>query len=444
LKCKFLALIFLFLGIQTSLYGSIDLNILMEQEKLLGGRIDWKGFDPASIPALIFDGVNSYLINHPAPPVDFKEYDKKAGIYYFQGRHKEVRANTAIEISGIKTACIDIDISKPANIQDIAALLLHEKFHCFQFTNPTAWGEGTNEFAVFEYPAENTKLLKLVYLEIHALFKAYDSKSIEDTQKWLTLANKLRMEKHKIMPKSCVEFERGIELIEGTAFYIQNKVSGNDPRNELTEKMYLPDSIRLRGYITGSMICSLLDKIDPAWKVKLNPREGIYPDVLLQKSLPADIQAYKLDPLTEEKERLKAEKAVDDYLLKKIKLLDAFVNKPGYKIILDCGQRPLWPAGFDPMNIEKLNQFELLHKRWLKLAGDRAELEILDAESITEGTKEHPLFNGVKKIIISGLKNKPDVIREDKKINIKTDNISISIENAETEMKENVLLIYLK
>lgn len=37
----------------------------------------------------------------------------------------------------------------------------------------------------------------------------------------------------------------------------------------------------------------------------------------------------------------------------------------------------------------------MLHQRWLKLKEDRAELEILGMEALTEEAGGHPLFNGV-------------------------------------------------
>ena len=439
-----LTLIFSFIAIKTNLHGAVDLNVLKEQEKLLAGRIEWPGFDPAAIPALIYDGVNSYLINHPAPPDNFEKYNKMAGIYYFPGKHELVRANTAVKIGGINTACLDTDLSKNTDPVGIAAILIHEKFHCYQLANPANWGEGANEFAVFEYPLENPILLKLVYLEFRALFNAYDSKSVGDMQKWLKLAIGLRSEKYKTMPASCVSYERGIELMEGTAFYIQDKASGNDPRKNLPDKIYLPNSVRIRAYITGSLLCNLLDRIDHDWKNRLNPKEGIYPDVIAQKSLLGDIQPCNFDPGFEAEEKTRAEKAVNAYLDGKLKLIDAFLKKPGYKIILKCGSRPLWPAGFDPMNMEKISQTELLHKRWLKLEGDRAEMEILGIEALTEGAKDHPLFNGVKKITITGLVNKPDIIQENQQIRIKNNNISVKIEQGELETKDGTYLIHLK
>lgn len=433
-----------FLYLQNSIYGSIDINSLIEKEKKQSERIQWPGFNPMVIPALIFDGTDSYLVNHPSPPAEFTGLSKNTGIFIFQGRHKELRANTAIEINGIRTAAVDISLSGNSETVNIAALLLHEKFHCFQLTNKTDWGEFPNELAVFEYPADDPNLLKLVYLEMKALINAYDSKTDEESIKWIKLAAKLRADRYKVLPASCREYERAVEPIEGTAFYIQHKASGKDPRNELGEKLYSSDSIRIRGYITGSIMCFLLDRLTENWKSDLNPARGFYIDTLLQKIMPAGIEAAVFDPYVDEKERISAQKAVDDYMLQRIILLDSFISKPGYKIILDCGKRPLWPSGFDPMNIEKLNKIELLHKRWLKLSGERAELEILGTESMTEGAKDHPLFNGVKKVVIAGLSDKPEIILDNRKIKIKNSKINIEIENAEIDNRENALFIYLK
>ncbi len=440
----FLALSFSVMSVPASLLGSVDLNVLQEQERRLAGLIEWPGFDPSAIPALLYDGVNSYLVNHPAPPDNFVKHDKMAGIYFFPGRHELVRANTAVEIAGIHTACLDADLAKNGDATELAAILLHEKFHCFQLADPAHWGEGANEFAVFEYPLENPDLLKLACLEMQALFKAYESRSPADMPRWLKLALDLRAEKYKAMPASCVAFERETELMEGTAFYIQAKASGSNPRTNLPDRIYQPNSIRIRAYLTGSLLCNLLDRIDADWKKKLNPKEGIYPDTIAQKSLPEHIRPCHFDPGFAEKEKTRAEKAVSAYRDGKLALIGAFLKKPGYKIILDCGSRPLWPAGFDPMNMEKISQNELLHKRWVKLSGDRAEMEILGMEALTEGVKDHPLFNGVKKVTVTGLANKPEINRENQQIRIKSSTISLIIEHGELEINEDTCLIHLK
>jgi len=444
MKKNTLAMLVMILMVAAELFGTIDLNNLIEQEKLLAGQIGWEGFDPASIPSLIFDGVNSYLVNHPAPPDNFKEYDKTAGIYFFPGRHPEIRANTAVEIDGVKTACIDMDISKSPDIVEIAALLIHEKFHAYQLVNHPEWWGIANEMALFEYPAEDPKLLTFTYLEIQALSNACNAKTVGDAECWAKRAVEVRSMRYASLNGACIAFERGIELVEGTAQYIQMKASGSGIEKYMKDEMLLPDKVRARGYVTGAMICLLLDRFHPAWKEELITKDTNYIDVILKNTLsrPGDACAFDQDYMN--RQSLAANRTVDEYLLKKLKALDDFLGKPGFKVIFDCGNSPLMPAGFDPMNMEKVSQNELLHKRWLKLNNNNATIEMLNIETLSQGLGGHPMFNGVSQVIITGLNALPDIHEKEGKIEFKTENISADIGHADMEIKGSTLFIHLK
>jgi hypothetical protein len=444
MKKHSLALLVVVLMISAELFGAIDLNNLIGQEKLLAGRIGWEGFDTASIPALIFDGVNSYLLNHPAPPDNFKEYDKAAGICFFPGRHPEIRANTTVEIDGVKTACIDLDISKSLDIAEIAALLLHEKFHVYQLTNHPEWWGIADEMALFEYPVEDPKLLMFTYLEIQALSKACNAKTVGDAECCAKRAVEIRSMRYASVSEACIAYERGIELVEGTAQYVQAKASGSGIEKYMTEEMLQPDRVRARGYITGAMICLLLDRLHPAWKEEIKIKDANYLGVILKNTLSKSGDACAFDQDDMNRQSLAANRAVDEYLLKKLKALDNFLGKPGFKVVFDCGNNPLMPAGFDPMNMEKVSQNELLHRRWLKLTNNNAAIEILNIESLSQGLGGHPMFNGVRQVIVAGLNALPDIHKTEGKIEFKTENISAEIGQADMEIKGSTLFIRLK
>jgi hypothetical protein len=144
------------------------------------------------------------------------------------------------------------------------------------------------------------------------------------------------------------------------------------------------------------------------------------------------------------RQSLAANRAVDEYLLKKLKALDNFLGKPGFKVVFDCGNNPLMPAGFDPMNMEKVSQNELLHRRWLKLTNNNAAIEILNIESLSQGFGGHPMFNGVRQVIVAGLNALPDIHKTEGKIEFKTENISAEIGQADMEIKGSTLFIRLK
>lgn len=440
----FLVLFISFLFNIQGLSASMDINALLEQEKLLSERIQWPGFDPSAIPAMIYLDGNTYLVNHPVPPAEFKKNTEANNIYIYQGKHDLLKANTCIDVTGINTACIDADMKQMEAPAYAAAVLIHEKFHCYQKSQHPDWWEGADELAVFmEYPVDNPKLLKLVFLEMEALQNAQSTQKADERYKWMKKAVDLRTAKYTLMPESCIKYERWMEIIEGTAAYVQGKASNITSSGEQSENILQADNIRMRTYYTGSLICNLLDKTDISWKEKIDPKKGVFLDKLLEKTIPDGVQPNSFDPIFESKIKPKAQKSVNDYLMRKLEVMDGFLKKPGFKIVIDFGARPLWPAGFDPMNMEKISRIELLHKRWIKLAGDRAEVEILGIESMTEGKNNHPLYSGVKQIVIPGLKTKPEIIQQGGKISIKTENITANIEQAEIETRENITFIRL-
>ncbi len=44
----------------------------------------------------------------------------------------------------------------------------------------------------------------------------------------------------------------------------------------------------------------------------------------------------------------------------------AFLGRPGWKLEIASAQ-PLWPQGFDPLNVTLVARGEILHRRWVKL-----------------------------------------------------------------------------
>jgi hypothetical protein len=282
------------------------------------------------------------------------------------------------------------------------------------------------------------------YHEIQALTNACNAKTVRDAECWAKRAVEIRSMRYASLNEACIAYERGIELVEGTAQYVQMKASGSGIEKYMKDEMLQPDKVRARGYVTGAMICLLLDRFHPAWQEELTINNANYLDVILKNSLSRPGEACAFDEDYMSRQSLAANRAVDEYLLKKLKTLDDFLGKPGFKVVFDCGNSPLMPAGFDPMNMEKVSQNELLHKRWLKLTNNNAAIEILNIESLSQGLGGHPMFNGVRQVIITGLNALPDIHETEGKIEFKTENISAEIEQADMEMKGKTLIIRLK
>lgn len=90
---------------------------------------------------------------------------------------------------------------------------------------------------------------------------------------------------------------------------------------------------------------------------------------------------------------------------------------------------PLWPQGFDPLNVERIAPTGILHKRYLKLGNDTGYVEVLGASAITDGFGPHPLFQGIRHAVIAGLP-KPVVTAAASKVSIRMDAVTVSFEPA--------------
>jgi hypothetical protein len=82
----------------------------------------------------------------------------------------------------------------------------------------------------------------------------------------------------------------------------------------------------------------------------------------------------------------------------------ALLARPGWRVVIDADAAPLFPQGFDPLNVSRVSATEVLHTRFLKLGNDRGTVELLGQAALTEGRAgQHPLFNGVRRVTIPGV-----------------------------------------
>jgi hypothetical protein len=59
------------------------------------------------------------------------------------------------------------------------------------------------------------------------------------------------------------------------------------------------------------------------------------------------------------------------------------------------------------MNVQHLGGGEVLHTRMLKLRGQGIELEVWEAQALTEGAGSHPLFDGIARVTFTGVPSSP-------------------------------------
>ncbi len=110
-------------------------SVLAEFDRLAVQPL-WPNFVPGKTPLAIYDGERTILVRHPSPPPEFK---KEGDLWVFAGRHPDVKANTSIELGGVKTATMEIDPKSTRDSRAWASIVIHETFHAFQRERHPTW-----------------------------------------------------------------------------------------------------------------------------------------------------------------------------------------------------------------------------------------------------------------------------------------------------------------
>ena len=402
----------------------------------------WPGFAPLSIPIAIYDGRETWLVRHPKPPEGFVQ--RGDFLWTFAGQHPAMRANTSTDLGGVSTATLLLEARQPGVAQRWASVLIHEAFHVFQRQHHPTWQ--ANEGDLFVYPVDDAEQLAGRRLESEALRRALAAPQRPGGACWTARALEQRRIRFGRLPAGGVAYERGTELNEGLAAFVEDlafgAASGSEIRPELPAEGYGPGEVRLAAYGTGPALARLLDRFDPLWKDKLESGSAASLDELLAVALPLAESAGCA--FTREEVAAVRAKAAEDtarFVAARKEHRTAFFAQPGLRLVVEAGDQPLWPQGFDPWNVEPLGGPEVLHRRWIKLGNDRGTLEVLDREALTEGAGEHPLFNGVRKLTLTGLPAEPKVSREGETVNIDGGGLTAALRGAIVEHSPGMVRI---
>jgi hypothetical protein len=398
----------------------------------------WPGYDPMVVPLAVLEGGNTYLFRHPDPPDGFAAIGEG---YVFSGSHPLVVSNTSAVIGGVRTAAIVMDVSgQGRSITDMAALALHEAFHVFQASTGRRWG--ADETYMFVYPVEDADLLALRRLETEALRRAVSAGVEDSVAGWAFAAMDARSERYSELDPAFQAYERGIEAMEGTAAYVECKASGEMPV-ELPAGGFDPEAVRLRGYATGAAFALLLDAFEPGWKADFALYDSLCLDGCLEKALERSGHA-RTCAFTEsetaaitDRARSDAESLIQTWNSRR----EDFVSAPGWRVVLEAAEEhPLWPQGFDPMNVRRV-EGGLLHTRFINLGNELGNLNVLEGTALTEGVGPHPLFNGVRRVVLSGLESEPEVVVQEGRMTLKAPGVTADFLGASVVRTANTLLI---
>ncbi|HLL75652.1 MAG TPA: hypothetical protein VK421_10350 [Pyrinomonadaceae bacterium] len=442
LTVSFFALLLLCPAAPAHQTGAVALFAVMDEVDRVAAADLWPGFDPRRIPAAIFDGQNTILFRHPQPPEGFVSLSSRQGVWAFAGRHESVTANVAVKLNGVWTATVLLTLGRERTTRDAAALVIHEMFHAFQRERHADWQ--ANELELFVYPFDDAEVLRLRRLESEALRRAADAARPRDASCWAATAIDLRRARFERMPKGSVTYERVSELNEGLAEYVEARAAGRRGSG-LPAVEFAAEGIRERVYKSGRALAVLLDRFSPRWKQQLEAGEKRSLDELLAAALPRDTRARcELPSPLQQATKLRAQGDVSKLNSEREAARRDYLARDGWQLVLLSAEGlPLWPQGFDPLNLRRLTAAELLHTRHLKLGNDAGAIEILGRAALTEGAGEHPLFNGVRRLSVVGLPAEPAVEESAGRVKVTAADLKADFRSARVSRDGRTLTVQL-
>ncbi|MBN1998155.1 hypothetical protein JW935_11415 [candidate division KSB1 bacterium] len=293
---------------------SIDIIILEEANHIwdcFGSNI-WQHFDPDSIPILLFHSPDQHwLFNHPNPPQNFQKVTMlnysvfsilpgseplwnyfSATIWRIFSNWTAILPSYSAWISFCEQQKIPYFIFPPDKLVFIS---LHERFHAFQMRWLQDEFQNLYQISNFSSPpdsrkealidiAEKSEQADICIQEQNALYQAYTEQDAEISRKAVSEFFMHRNQRFMRMKKTEIFLEDYMELIEGTAEYIEFKLSehlhnGYKPLQAISENpefqnyrntSFSPAQIVQdaktgiltsdRVYTAGILLCLLLDR----------------------------------------------------------------------------------------------------------------------------------------------------------------------------------------
>jgi hypothetical protein len=112
--------------------------------------------------------------------------------------------------------------------------------------------------------------------------------------------------------------------------------------------------------------------------------------------------------------------------------------------VIDIADTPLFPQGFDPLNVQVVAPGEVLHTRYVKLGDDASVVEVMGRATLTEAAGAHPLFNGVRSLTITGLEDEPAIETAGAATTIQADGITATLNGASVEQRGRRITVRLQ
>jgi hypothetical protein len=257
---------------------------------------------------------------------------------------------------------------------------------------------------------------------------------------WAKAFLKVREERFDRLPASAAAYEQATELREGLARYIQGEVAGEAPA--IPADGFRPEDVRERAYETGHALAVLLDRLAPDWKRRLvESVEGVALEVALDEAIRGTpVRDCGAGPDEIARARALARSDSADLVSRDQRARASFDNARGWSIEIVADTDPLNALRFDPLNVRVLDDRHVLHSRWIQVGNDAITAEVLDRDAMTRGLRGHPLFAGIDRFQVTGLRE-PEVAERGDTLRIVGDGVTVNAIGATLEREGQAIRI---
>jgi len=416
---------------------------LMEEVRRLEARPLWPGFEPEAIPTALFDGQNTYLFNFSGQPKGFLPIEGREGVLFLKGQHPSVVGNRRIRMSGIWVATSVPQAFSPITKKrytpaEMAAVIIHEKFHVFQALRHPDWRP--NDMALFDYPPDTKESVALRRMEIEATRRAVAAERDEEAAGWARSTLSIRRQRLAGLPNRHAVYERELQRLEGLAEYIEYLAGGRAVLDGPQISGFAPNAAREMGYLEGRWMANLLDRMDTGWKDRMEAGEFHYPEERLETVLragpkPRAFSAGELQTIRED-----AASALGNKEKEREELAANFYAKMGTCVEFIANENPLHLEMFDPFTIEAVGAAKMIHKQWLILKNENGVIEVFDKLCLTEVNDRAQVI----RLVIPGISRRKPLAQGPGYVTMTMDGVTATFKNVRVSDRGNRFYVYLK
>ncbi len=422
----------------------------MEEVRRLEAVELWPGFDPAGIPTAFFDGEKTYLFGFDHIVGGFRPAAAPVPHLVHRGIHPDITANRRVLIDGRWTAaCVPRMVrtisGRPLTAAEMAAVVVHEKFHVFQALRHPSWRP--NDACLLRYPLDSAETLAERRIEMECLRRAAEAGPDGESASWANAALSIRRRRLERLPGEFADYERHLHLLEGLAVYVQARAAGRMDFDPAPAASFAPAAIRELGYLEGWRLAVLLDRFDPRWRDDLEAEAFGSLEERLDEAIGAS--ASRID-LGEEEKRIFRETAEGDWQLQREergRLLRLFTDPSAIRIEIIAQGEPFRFESFDPFSVDSLTETAVLH--WRSLSGriGRNRIQVNGRPCLTVRNSS----GAVRSLILTDFSRRPSIrsvrrawLARTGRLYFALEGLTVRLENSYLSRRGDTLYIYVR